>query len=112
MTTFGYALMDRFRGQAGRSWSHLAEAIPAGVVPHHSFHVFHVYPWVGLLGHGRGEPLEVLHQCRIRWGQVVSVERDAVIVRSQPLRYDQGRLYLGPEGGVEPQHRAGPGSVR
>ena len=47
MTTFGNALMDRFRGQAGRSWSHLAEAIPAGVVPHHSFHVFHVYPWVG-----------------------------------------------------------------
>jgi Family of unknown function (DUF6390) len=97
MATFGNALMTRFRRQAGRSWNHLAEAIPAGVVPHHSFHVFHVYPWVGLLGNGRGEPLEVLHRCRIRWGQVISVERDSVIVRSRPLRYDRGELYLGPQ---------------
>ena len=95
MKTFGTALMDRFRMQAGRSWSHLEEAIPAGVVPHHSFHVFHVYPWVGLLGHGRGEPLEVLDRCRIRWGEVVSVEQDTVIVRSRPLQYDGGRLFLG-----------------
>lgn len=98
MTTFGNALMDRFRKQMGRSWSHLAEAIPEGSVPHHSFHVFHVYPWVGLLGNGRGEPLEVLQKCRIRWGQVVSVTGDQVIVRSRPLSYDGRRLELGPPG--------------
>ncbi len=96
MTTFGNAMIDRFRKQMGRSWSHLQEAIPAGVVPHHSFHVFHVYPWVGLLGRGRGEPLEVLQKCRIRWGQVVSVNGDQVIVRSRPLTYDGRRLELGP----------------
>lgn len=95
MRTFGNALMDRFRRQAGPSWSHLEEAIPAGVVPHHSFHVLHVYPWVGLLGHGRGEPLEVLDRCRIRWGEVISVEQDTVIVRFRPLQYDNGRLFLG-----------------
>ncbi len=95
MTTFGNALMDRFRRAAGRSWTHLAEAIPAGVVPHHSFHVFHVYPWVGLLGNGRGEPLEVLQRCRIRWGRVLSVERDQVVVASRPLRYVDGKLLLG-----------------
>jgi hypothetical protein len=94
MATFGNALMDRFRKQMGRSWSHLSEAIPAGAVPHHSFHVFHVYPWVGLLGNGRGEPLEVLQRCRIRWGQVVNVLGDEVIVRSQPLHYDGRRLHL------------------
>lgn len=96
MTVFGNALMDRFRRQAGRAWSHLAEAIPAGSVPHHSFHVFNVYPWVGLLGQGRGEPLEILQRCRIRWGQVVTVCGDEVVVRSRPLRYDAGRLQLGP----------------
>jgi hypothetical protein len=95
MTTFGNALMDRFRRQMGHSWSHLAEVIPAGVVPTHSFHVFHVYPWVGLLGNGRGEPLEVLQKCRIRWGQVVRVEVDSVVVRSRPLVYDSGRLAFG-----------------
>ncbi len=50
-----------------------------------------------LLGHGRGEPLEVLHRCRIRWGQVVSVDGDTVIVRSRPLHYVDGRLLLGTE---------------
>jgi hypothetical protein len=73
MTTFGNALMD---------------------------HVFHVYPWVGLLGNGRGEPLEVLQKCRIRWGQVVRADVDQVAVRSRPLVYDSGRMSLG-EPGVE-----------
>ncbi len=95
MTTFGNALMDRFRRQMGRSWTHLAQAIPVGVVPTHSFHVFHVYPWVGLLGNGRGEPLEVLQRCRIRWGQVLAVHGDQVLVRSRPLVYDGQRLDLG-----------------
>lgn len=37
--------------------------------PQHSFHVFAVYPWLGLLRAGRdGPPLEVLDRCRIRWG--------------------------------------------
>lgn len=96
MTTFGNAMMERFRKQMGRSWNRFEEAIPAGVVPHHSFHVFHVYPWVGLLDRGRGEPLEVLQKCRIRWGQVISVTGDQVIVRSRPLTYDGRRLGLGP----------------
>ena len=95
MTTFGNALMDRFRRQMGTSWQHLAEAIPVGVVPTHSFHVFHVYPWVGLLGNGRGEPLEVLQRCRIRWGQVINADGDRVVVRSRPLVYDGQRLELG-----------------
>jgi hypothetical protein len=96
MAAFGNELMDRFRRQTGPRWSHLEETIPAGAVPHHSFHVFDVYPWVGLLGHGRGEPLEVLQSCRIRWGQVVSVDGDDVVVRSRPLTYEHGRLGLGP----------------
>lgn len=95
MTTFGNALMDRFRRQTGPAWSHLAETIPVGAVPHHSFHVFNVYPWVGLLGQGRGEPLEILQRCRIRWGQVVTVTGDQVVVRSRPLQYDGRRLSLG-----------------
>lgn len=96
MAVFGNALMDRFRRQTGRAWSHLAEAIPVGAVPHHSFHVFNVYPWVGLLGQGRGEPLEILQRCRIRWGQVVTVDGDQVVVRSRPLQYDGRRLFLAP----------------
>lgn len=96
MTEFGKTLMERFRPKAGKSWDHLAEAIPAGAVANHSFHVFGVYPWVGLLTSGRSpHPLHQLDRCRIRWGQVVSVSGDRVVVRFQPLAWDGTRLSLG-----------------
>jgi hypothetical protein len=89
MTRFGDSLMDRFRRRAGRSWGFMAEAIPEGALPHHSFHVFGVYPWVGLLGSDRGDtPLHVLQNCRIRWGQVVAIRDDQVDVLSRPLTWD------------------------
>lgn len=45
---FGNAVADRFRPRTGNRWKWMAEAIPGGI-PHHSFHVFVAYPWVGLL---------------------------------------------------------------
>ncbi len=95
MRDFGNALLERFRRELGPRWRYLAEWIPAGAVAHHSFHVFGVYPWVGLLDSGRGEPLEILDRCRIRWGRVVSTEGDQVIVESRPLTWDGTRLELG-----------------
>ncbi len=96
MTLFGNSLIDRFRRRAGTSWGYLAEAIPEGVVPHHSFHVFGIYPWVGLLGADRGEtPLHVLDRCRIRWGEVVAVRGEQVDVLSRPLTWDGHRLGFG-----------------
>lgn len=95
-TSFGNVLMDRFRRVAGPSWRYLAETIPAGCLPHHAFHVFGVYPWVGLLASGRTDhPLHVLDRCRIRWGRVVTVEGDLVVVRSRLLTWDGRQLGLG-----------------
>lgn len=97
MAAFGNALMERFRRKTGtRGWSAMSEAIPAGAVPSHSFHVFGVYPWVGLLKGGRAEvPLEHLNRCRIRWGRVVATEGDQVTVLSRPLTYEHGDVGLG-----------------
>jgi uncharacterized protein DUF6390 len=93
---FGAFLDDRFRGRAGRGWSTIAEAIPAGAVPHHSFHVFQVYPWVGLMRAGWSEhPLRVLDRCRIRWGTVVEIEGELATVRFRPLVWDGRELSLG-----------------
>jgi hypothetical protein len=93
----GDSLEVRFRGRVGRSWSRLADAVPEGAVPHHSFHVFCIYPWLGLLREGRvEEPLRVLDRCRIRWGQVVGVVGWRAVVRSRPLEWDGRRLLLGP----------------
>ncbi|HWB73244.1 MAG TPA: DUF6390 family protein [Egibacteraceae bacterium] len=96
-SAFGASLQERFRRQAGRAWQRLAESIPAGGLPHHAFHVFCVYPWVGLLGSegAGGHPLHVLDRCRIRWGQVLTADRDRVVVRCQPLTWDGRRLALG-----------------
>ena len=66
-------------------------------MPHHSFHVFGVYQWVGLLGDDRkaDRALTVLDRCRIRWGQVTAVEGDQVKVSSRPLLWDGRYLTLG-----------------
>jgi Family of unknown function (DUF6390) len=85
-----------FGGQAGADWACLAGGPPAAV-PHHSFHVFAIYPWMGLLRRtGSGRALEVLDQCRIRWGTVLAVEGDSVSVRRRPLTWDGATLALGP----------------
>ena len=92
----GDSLEARFRGRAGRSWSRLVDAVPEGAVPHHSFHVFGVYPWVGLLREGRvDEPLHVLERCRVRWGRVVELRGPEAVVLSRPLCWDGRRLLLG-----------------
>ncbi|MCB2224517.1 MAG: hypothetical protein KQH83_10155 [Actinobacteria bacterium] len=98
VTHLGHSLRDRFGPRSGSSWSYLAETIPAGARPHHSFHVFGVYPWVGMLRGDHGDhPLQVLDRCRIRSGRVVAAQGDSVVVRSRPLTFDGMRLELGPE---------------
>ncbi len=92
------SLDDRFRRRAGRLFEPMAAAVPSGGAPHHSFHVFAVYPWLGLLRAGmEGAPLTVLDRCRIRWGRVEAVAGDLVLVRSRVLTFDGSRLTLGDE---------------
>lgn len=96
MRDFGRTLEERFRPKAGRSFGFLAEGVPEGSVCHHSFHVFSVYPWVGLLGESdRGEPLHILDRCRIRWGKVVAAIGEQTVVESRPLTWDGTRLGIG-----------------
>ena len=87
-------LRVRFRGQSAGSWVTAGEWASA----HHSFHVFEVYPWVSMLG-GRDDrvPLNVLEQCRIRTGRVLTIEGERATVQSKPLEWDGARLSLGPE---------------
>ena len=74
----GDSMAERFRKQLGNKFQFLAEGVLAGGVPHHSFHVFGVYPWVGMLGNDKtaGHALNVLDQCRIRWGKVTAIGGD------------------------------------
>ena len=56
-----------------------------GVLAHHSFHVFVVYPWVRFLDRDPATALRVMQDCRIRWGTVESVAGEQVVIASRPL---------------------------
>jgi hypothetical protein len=87
---------DRFRGRLGRAREHVVDAVRAGAVPHHCFHVFAVYPWLGLMRGGAvDEPLRILDLCRVTAARVLSVEGEAVTALARPLLYDHGKLLLG-----------------
>jgi len=94
ISDYGAFLDERFRRHGGRGWERITQALPKGAVPHHSFHVFGVYPWTGLLRAGRADPsLRILDQCRIGWGQVIST--DPAMVLRRPLTWDGSMLGLG-----------------
>jgi len=96
VSLLGASLDERFRSRVGRKWQYLVESVPAGALPHHSFHVFGVYPWVGQLRAGMvNEPLHVLDRCRVRWGRVVALAGDQVEVECRGLSWDGRRLELG-----------------
>jgi hypothetical protein len=91
--SFADEVRSRFASQTGADWPCLT-ALPAPV-PHHSFHVFAMYPWTGLLRAGkRGPALEVLERCRIGWGEVVGVREDRIDVHHQCLNFDGYRFFL------------------
>jgi hypothetical protein len=98
LRAMGDHLVERYRRLAGARFGAVAEGVLAGALPHHSFHVFGVYPWAGFLGAGgrSDQALEVLDRCRIRWGCVEALSGDTVVVRSQPLVWDGRQLSLGP----------------
>jgi hypothetical protein len=90
------SLRDRFEAPTRGDFEAIAAAVPLGALAHHSFHVFGVYPWLGLLRAGmEGAPLTVLDRCRIRWGTVTSVDRDVVTVRSRVLAVHGTTVELG-----------------
>lgn len=88
---------DRFGPRLGRGRARILDVVASGGVPHHCFHVFAVYPWLGLMRGGVvDEPLHILDQCRTTPGVVRSVDGDRVDVLARPLRWDGRRLFLDP----------------
>ena len=86
----------RFHGRLGRAQEHVYDAVAAGAVPHHCFHVFAVYPWLGLMRTGIvEEPLRILDRCRTTPAVVIRLDGDIVDVRARPLLWDGSQLYLG-----------------
>jgi hypothetical protein len=89
------ALLEIIGPQAGRYWSHLTADLAREAAANHCFHVFGVYPWTRFLGRDMDEhPLNVLDNCRITWGTVVSRDEDDVEVSCRRLEWDGRALTL------------------
>jgi hypothetical protein len=87
---------DRFRGRVGRTWQRVLDPVAAGAVPHHTFHVFAVYPWLGLMRTGIvDQPLHVLDQCRTTAALVESANGNLARVLARPLVWNGTTLGLG-----------------
>ena len=94
--TLARHVRERFRGRLGSAGESIPSIVAAGAVPHHCFHVFALYPWLGLLRSGIvDEPLHVLDQCRTTPALVLAVEGESADVLAEPLLWDEGRLRLG-----------------
>lgn len=91
----GQELLDALAA-AGGSWARSPDTLLPGMDPDHNFHVFAVYPWLGLLARKvSDQPRLVLDRCRIRWGTVVALNSEEATVLSQALAWDGAQLSLG-----------------
>jgi uncharacterized protein DUF6390 len=94
--TLARHVRERFHGRLGSAEETVPDIVAAGAVPHHCFHVFALYPWLGLMRSGVvDEPLRVLDQCRTTPALVLAVEGDSADVLAEPLLWEEGRLRLG-----------------
>jgi hypothetical protein len=89
---------ERFRPRvAPGDWRWLESAVALGARPVHAFHVFDVFPKVGLLrGEAVSDVLATIDACRIRWGRVEAVVGDSLVVSAPSLEMVDGRLRLTP----------------
>jgi hypothetical protein len=89
-------LLRRLRTSFAGQVTGLLDALePGQALAHHSFHVFVVYPWIRFLDRNPTKPVQVMQDCRIRWGTVQSVAGDHVVIDSRPLVFADGTLALG-----------------
>jgi hypothetical protein len=87
----------RFRTQlAPDAWRWLEGKPDAGARPTHAFHVFDVFPRVGLMRGGAvTDAIKLMDSCRIRWGRVLEVAGERLVVDAVPLTLAEGKLELG-----------------
>jgi hypothetical protein len=93
---FGRRLLELIGAQAGHYWQHVSVGLLPEAVPTHGFHVFGVYPWTRLLARLPEQALHVLDSCRVRWGRVIEVDGEQVIVLSRRLTWNGRALGLAP----------------
>jgi len=91
------SMAERFRPEVGRGdWRWLDGKPSSGAHPTHAFHVLDVFPRVGRVRRGPiADELGLMESCRIRWGRVLEISGEHLVVDAVPLRVVDGALVLG-----------------
>jgi hypothetical protein len=78
-------------------WGWLELAVVGGSHPVHAFHVLEIFPRIGLMRGGEAPVgvIDAMDACRIRWGRVVSVHGERLVVEAPRLELVAGKLVLG-----------------
>ncbi len=93
---FAASSVVRMEIRTGRHEEELVSPLAHGAPLQHNYHVFVVYPWLGVLRRGGPEKvLSVLDGCRIRQGTLLSVDGDRATVESRELVFDGRSLKEG-----------------
>jgi hypothetical protein len=91
-----HSIDARFRAQLlPEAWKWLEGKPQAGARPTHAFHVFDIFPRVGLMRGGVvTDAVGLMDSCRIRWGRVMEVSGESLVVNAVPLGLTDGQLAL------------------
>ena len=86
----------RFRSQLlPEAWKWLEGKPAAGARPTHAFHVFDIFPRVGLMRGGQvTDAVGLMDSCRIRWGRVLEISGETLVINAVPLGLADGKLAL------------------
>ena len=90
------SMASRFQAQLlPEAWKWLEGKPEAGARPTHAFHVFDIFPRVGLMRGGAvTDAVGLMDSCRIRWGRVVEISGESLVVNAVPLGLAEGKLAL------------------
>jgi hypothetical protein len=76
-----------------KSFNLITNKLRHNAVPHHSFHVFNIWQRTGHLQ--QEHTLESMDNCRISWGTVQTIDGPWLLVKTNPLVYQNKKLMLG-----------------
>ncbi len=93
---FAASSVARMEVRTGRSEEELVHPLRAGAPLQHNYHVFVVYPWLGLLRRGGpAKVLSILDGCRIRQGVLLGLDGAQALVETRELVFDGHSLREG-----------------
>ncbi|MCX6738604.1 MAG: DUF6390 family protein [Candidatus Parcubacteria bacterium] len=76
-----------------KSFDLVTEKIGQGALPHHSFHVLDIWKRTGK--EEREHSIENISECLVQVGKIISVSGPFIIVETEPVLYEKGKLTIG-----------------